>query len=53
MPRPALSPWLAIPCLEHKPHLIAGTVHDNDFAERTPSARAQAAIDADERENQQ
>lgn len=38
-----------IPCLQCKPHLINGTVHDNDFAESKPSARAQQAI---ERENQ-
>lgn len=37
-----------VPCLLCKGHLIKGTVHDNDFAESTPSARAQQAI---EREN--
>lgn len=37
------------PCLKCKDHLVKGTVHDNDFAESTPSARAQAAIDAQNR----
>lgn len=37
-----------IPCYTCRPHLRK-TVDDNDYAERTPSARAQQAI---ERENQ-
>ncbi len=37
-----------IPCYTCRPHLRK-TVDDNDYAERTPSARAQAAID---KENQ-
>lgn len=39
-----------IPCLDCKPHL-ARRHESNDFAERTPSARAQAAIDRDNQEN--
>jgi hypothetical protein len=40
-----------IPCLDCKPHL-ATTATSHDFAERTPSARAQAAINAEEANNQ-
>lgn len=39
-----------IPCLYCKDHLIKGTVQDNDFAEREPSARAQAAIEREARD---
>lgn len=37
-----------IPCLACKPHL-ATTTTSHDFAERIPSARAQQAIESDER----
>lgn len=40
-----------IPCLACKPHLIRGTTTTEDYAEREPSARARAAIEADERRN--
>ena len=40
-----------IPCADCKPHLAAGRRDVTDYAERVPSARAQAAIDAAEREN--
>lgn len=43
---------LPIPCYPCRPELRK-TIHDNDFAEREPSARARAAISAaNERENQ-
>lgn len=36
-----------IPCLDHKPHLIKGTTTTHDYAESTPSLRAQQAIEGD------
>lgn len=37
------------PCPICKPHLCGPTATTNDFAERTPSARAQQAIDKENR----
>ncbi|WP_330253075.1 hypothetical protein OG874_00220 [Nocardia sp. NBC_00565] len=37
-----------IPCLACKPHLAKTSADVNDYSERTPSARAQAAIDNEE-----
>lgn len=40
-----------IPCLNCKPHLVKTRSDVHDFAEREPSARAQAAINAENRNN--